>query len=134
MNHEIDSMMLYIHPTLAVFGYFFIIISLTFVLRGLKNSSDSVWPKRFLYLAWAFNFLGLITGMIWAQIAWGAWWSWDPKETVTLVVFIFVCLSALSYESSKKRLSLIMLILCLIAVGINIMVTLGNYGLHSYGS
>ena len=25
--------------------------------------------------------LGLITGAIWANEAWGTWWSWDPKET-----------------------------------------------------
>lgn len=30
----------------------------------------------------------LITGSIWAEDAWGAWWSWDPKETWALITWI----------------------------------------------
>jgi len=30
----------------------------------------------------------LIFGAIWAQTAWGAWWSWDPKETWALVTWL----------------------------------------------
>ena len=30
----------------------------------------------------------IITGSIWAEEAWGAWWSWDPKETWALITWI----------------------------------------------
>jgi len=30
----------------------------------------------------------LITGSIWAEDAWGSWWSWDPKETWALITWI----------------------------------------------
>ncbi len=33
--------------------------------------------------------LGIITGSIWAESAWGAYWSWDPKETWSLVTWFF---------------------------------------------
>ncbi len=32
--------------------------------------------------------LGIITGSIWAQYAWGAYWSWDPKETWSLITWM----------------------------------------------
>lgn len=37
--------------------------------------------------------IGIITGSIWAEKAWGAYWSWDPKETWSLIVwFIYAAL------------------------------------------
>ncbi len=125
--------MIYIHPPLAIIGYLFIIISLVMLAVELRKKTIYRWTKKNLYLAWAFNFGGLITGMLWAQMAWGAYWSWDPKETATLFVFAPVCLSVWFYEKGRKSLALWMLIVSLLAVIVNIMITLGNRGLHSYG-
>ena len=33
--------------------------------------------------------LGLISGAVWANEAWGTWWSWDPKETWALISWLF---------------------------------------------
>jgi ABC-type transport system involved in cytochrome c biogenesis permease subunit len=40
-------------------------------------------------IAWGFPFLaaGIITGAIWANYAWGTYWSWDPKETWSLITW-----------------------------------------------
>ena len=32
--------------------------------------------------------LGIITGSIWANSAWGTYWSWDPKETWSLITWL----------------------------------------------
>ncbi|MHB8765608.1 MAG: c-type cytochrome biogenesis protein CcsB [Deferrisomatales bacterium] len=32
--------------------------------------------------------VGIITGAIWAQQAWGTYWSWDPKETWSLITWL----------------------------------------------
>ncbi len=32
--------------------------------------------------------IGIITGSIWAEYAWGAYWSWDPKETWSLITWL----------------------------------------------
>ena len=32
--------------------------------------------------------LTILTGAIWAEQAWGSYWSWDPKETWSLVTWI----------------------------------------------
>lgn len=32
--------------------------------------------------------LGIITGAVWANSAWGSYWSWDPKETWSLITWL----------------------------------------------
>ena len=32
--------------------------------------------------------LGIITGSVWAHSAWGSYWSWDPKETWSLITWL----------------------------------------------
>ncbi|MGV8079308.1 MAG: c-type cytochrome biogenesis protein CcsB [Syntrophales bacterium] len=39
-------------------------------------------------MGFIFLTLGIITGSVWAHYAWGAYWSWDPKETWSLVTWI----------------------------------------------
>ena len=41
-------------------------------------------------MSYGFPFLtvGIITGSLWAGNAWGAYWSWDPKETFSLITWI----------------------------------------------
>jgi len=37
--------------------------------------------------------VGIATGAVWADRAWGAWWSWDPKETWALITWLFYALA-----------------------------------------
>ena len=32
--------------------------------------------------------IGIITGAVWAEYAWGSYWSWDPKETWSLITWL----------------------------------------------
>jgi len=45
-----------------------------------------------IYRGVAFGFplltMVIITGAVWAQYVWQRWWSWDPKETASLVTFL----------------------------------------------
>ena len=47
---------------------------------------------RHIYQAVAFGFplltMVIITGAVWAQYVWQRWWSWDPKETASLVTWL----------------------------------------------
>ena len=51
---------------------------------------------------WLFTFLGLLTGMLWAQLALGSYWSWDPKEIMTLILFLTVSTAQLLYFEKKN--------------------------------
>jgi cytochrome c-type biogenesis protein CcsB len=39
-------------------------------------------------LGFVFLSLGIITGSVWAHYAWGSYWSWDPKETWSLITWL----------------------------------------------
>ena len=85
----------------AAFGLAFG-LSLMFLLRKLdrsqsKNMFLKLIPDGFLldelsYQMVVIGFLlltlGIITGSVWAHSAWGSYWSWDPKETWSLITWL----------------------------------------------
>jgi cytochrome c-type biogenesis protein CcsB len=81
--------------------------------------------------------LGIITGAAWANYAWGTYWSWDPKETWSLIVwFIYAAfLHARITRGWAGRRAAILSIIGFVAtifcyLGVNLLLA----GLHSYGS
>ncbi len=80
---------------------------------------------------------GIITGAVWANEAWGTYWSWDPKETWSIITW-FVYASTLHARFTRgwsgNRIAWLA-ILGFISVfftyfGVNFLLS----GLHSYGS
>jgi cytochrome c-type biogenesis protein CcsB len=78
----------------------------------------------------------LIFGAIWAETAWGSWWSWDPKETWALVTWLIYTayLHTRLVRSLRGRVSAILAIAGFAATiftffGVNFLLS----GLHSYG-
>ncbi len=43
---------------------------------------------RCISIGFPFLTLGIITGSLWASIAWGSYWSWDPKEVWSLITWL----------------------------------------------
>jgi ABC-type transport system involved in cytochrome c biogenesis permease subunit len=41
-----------------------------------------------LTFGWPLFTLGMLSGSIWANSAWGTYWSWDPKETWSLITWV----------------------------------------------
>jgi len=78
--------------------------------------------------------LGIITGSVWAHSAWGTYWSWDPKETwslITWLVYASVIHSRLVRGWKGKKIA----ILCFVGFCCVLFTYFGvNYlaGLHSY--
>jgi cytochrome c-type biogenesis protein CcsB len=78
--------------------------------------------------------LGIITGAVWAHSAWGSYWSWDPKETwslITWLVYAALLHSRLIRGWRGKRIALLSVIgfSCVLFTyfGVNYLA-----GLHSY--
>jgi len=53
-------------------------------------SLDIIDELTYQMVVFGFLFLtiGIITGAVWANSAWGTYWSWDPKETWSLITWI----------------------------------------------
>lgn len=127
--HELDSAMLFIHPLLAIAGYVFIFIN----THVLYSNYEKRKRKNFLGLtAWLLTLLGLATGMIWAQTAWGSYWSWDPKEALTLILFLTVSVEAIfQYEGRLKIAKILSISSCILSI-ITASSSFLLEGLHSF--
>lgn len=93
------------------------------------------------YQALTFGFplltLGIITGAIWAEYAWGRYWGWDPKETWSLIVWLIYAayLHARIARGWRGRRSAWLSVVGFCAtlfcyLGVNLLLS----GLHSYGT
>jgi len=89
-------------------------------------------------IIWGFPFLtaGIITGAAWANYAWGTYWSWDPKETWSLIVWLVYAafLHARVTRGWHGTRAAILSIAGFLAtvmcyLGVNLVLS----GLHSYG-
>lgn len=82
-----------------------------------------------------FTIGALVAGAIWAQKAWSVWWSWDPKETASLVVFLVAAayLHARHVAGWRGRRSAILAALIFVASVLTLFANLIFGGLHSYG-
>lgn len=105
MNPQIGQMMpvlssplLSIHVSIIMMAY--AMLSVTFIcgmaaiISGMTFKESTV-PQSLMLLSQIFHYpaltclgLGIFIGAIWANVSWGCYWSWDPKETWALITFM----------------------------------------------
>ncbi|MBQ6540731.1 MAG: c-type cytochrome biogenesis protein CcsB [Oscillospiraceae bacterium] len=130
----------------GAFGVSFV-LSLIFLLRD-KMKDTGFWDKhvpskekldiisyRSVSLGLLFLSFTIITGAIWAERAWGSYWSWDPKETWSLITWLVyaVYLHLRIRRGWKGRAAAIFAVVGFVCViftyiGVNTLIP----GIHSY--
>ena len=75
-------------------------------LRGMEASADveylAVVSRIMLYPAVALLTAGIFIGAVWANLSWGRYWGWDPKEVWALITMLIY--AALIHTSSLRAL------------------------------
>ena len=103
--------------------------------RALTTRLDN-YSYRILALAFPLLTIGILSGAVWANEAWGSYWSWDPKETwalITWLVFAIYLHTRITKGWSGEKpaivasVGFVMVWFCYL--GVNLLGT----GLHSYG-
>jgi len=142
------SMMMLSYATLilgSLLSILFLVISKTdrfksFIKRKsggneLLENIDN-WSYRTIGLGFPFLTIGIIAGAVWANEAWGSYWSWDPKETwalITWLVFAAYIHARLTQgwigEKAAMLGSLGFFVVWVCYLGVNFL----GQGLHSYG-
>lgn len=83
----------YLHLPMAfwcLISYSMIFIFSIYYLVKREEKYDFLC-RAFAETGTLFATLALLTGIIWARISWGIWWTWDPRLTTTLVMwFIYI--------------------------------------------
>lgn len=145
----LSSPLLTLHVTVIMFAYalfFFIMMGgvaglvLGLQRKRLQAGKQSVRFHRLsmlmLYPAVFLLALGIVIGAVWANISWGNYWSWDPKEVwalITLIVYTLplhpslgICRRPLSFHTYS-----ILAFLSVIITYFGVNFLLG--GMHAYG-
>ncbi|MDA8077911.1 MAG: c-type cytochrome biogenesis protein CcsB [Nitrospiraceae bacterium] len=110
------------------------------IISGFDLSTETLDDITYKSIAMGFPIFtlgGLIFGAIWADQAWGKYWSWDPKETWSLITWFFYAFylhSRLMRGWKGKKVAMVA-VLGFVAViftylGVNLLLS----GLHSYGA
>nr|UYP38839.1 cytochrome c heme attachment protein [Aletris obovata] len=95
------------------------------------------WSYRIISLGFTFLTIGILSGAVWANEAWGSYWNWDPKETwafITWTIFAIYSHTRTNQSLQGTNSALVacigFLIIWICYFGINLL----GIGLHSYGT
>ena len=139
----LQSMWLVLHVTFSFIGEAFFALSFTTAIYYLvvKDKEKKNNAERLTYTAIAIGYPiytagALIFGAIWAENAWGSYWSWDPKETWALITWLVYTafLHSRLVKSLRGKPSAILAVVgfaftIFTFFGVNLLLS----GLHSYG-
>ncbi len=102
---------------------------------GLGETLDNL-SYRTIGLGFPLLTIGIIAGAVWANEAWGSYWSWDPKETwslITWLVFAAYLHTRITKGWQGRKPALLasagLLVIWTCYLGVNLL----GKGLHSYG-
>ena len=136
-----------VHIGSAVLSYASFVIAgsigLRYLLTVKKENADPKALEQMDYLSYrmvAFGFLFLtvviLSGAIWAEQAWSAFWTWDPKEVWALITWIIYAVYLhLRLRSKRKGVAMAWFLVIAVPVvfftfaGVNTLM----HGLHTYG-
>lgn len=139
----LQSMWLVLHVTFSFIGESFFAMSFITAIYYLviKDEEKKLDADRLTYTAIAIGYPiytagALIFGAIWAESAWGSYWSWDPKETWALITWLVYTayLHSRLVKSLRGKISAILAVIGFLFTiftffGVNFVLS----GLHSYG-
>lgn len=110
-----------------------------FTWKGIIPSKESLEEINYQSIMVGFPMLsaGILTGAVWAYYAWGSYWSWDPKETWSLITWIVYALflhARFTRGWKGKRIAVLSIVGFMSVIftyfGVNFILS----GLHSYGA
>lgn len=136
----LNSPLLSMHVSIIMLSYallsFTFLVSLAAIVRP-ADGERAYWQSQvILYPAIALLAVGIFLGAVWANVSWGRYWGWDPKEVWALItLFVYVLpLHARSLPAFQRTRTYHLYMLVAFATvlmtyfGVNYVLT----GLHSY--
>ena len=136
LNPILNSPWFAFHILVAFGGYGALAAGLGWSLVAVwgRGPADSSVPRRLAGVAALLLGVGILSGAFWADVSWGTYWSWDPKETWALLTWlILVAYLHLSGPIRRRWLDLAAFGFATVAmlftfIGINIL----KWGMHRY--
>ncbi|MCM1309711.1 MAG: cytochrome c biogenesis protein CcsA [Bacteroides sp.] len=125
----LHSPWLSLHVSLVMTSYAMLLVVAVMAAVGLFRNPDQMRRRALALLRPAVYLLGLgiITGSVWANEAWGRYWGWDPKETAALVTFLIYVIPLHLRKPSLWWLILPLLSVAMTYFGVNLLPSLHAY-------
>lgn len=136
----LNSPWLSIHVSVIMISYAILALTMLISIIALciKNERERLmWlNKALLYPGVLLLGCGIFIGAVWANISWGRYWGWDPKEVWALVTMMIYAMALHSQSLKRFNNPLFLHIFC-IAAFVSVLITYFgvNYflgGMHSY--
>lgn len=139
----LQSPLLTVHVALIMMSYALIAIltmlaiySLVIARKGDDRQLEQLTAlsQLLLYPAVALLSIGIFVGAVWANVSWGSYWSWDPKETWALITMMLYALplhrSLMDVSKVGYHIYILIAFLAVLMTyfGVNYLLT----GMHSY--
>ena len=152
MDHRITSLppilnspLLYIHVAVIMLSYALLLLTCIialgyFIMERIEEKAKTAekWillNRILLYPALCLLAAGIFLGAIWANISWGKYWSWDPKEVwalITLMVYAMPFHYRTHFDSHPRQLQLFFLLAFIMVLATFFGVNWLLGGMHSY--
>ena len=80
----------YFHVPMAILSFlaFFVVFVSSILYLAKRNQKWDRLAHAAAEVGVVFVTLALLTGIIWARPVWGVWWTWDPRLTTTLILWL----------------------------------------------
>jgi len=121
----------FIHTPSAWVSYLAFTITFLSSILYLKtrNFKWDVYASSSALLGLLFCIITIITGAIWAKVAWGLYWNWDPRQTTTLVLMLaylgYISFRmAINDKEQRARVSSVLGILAFISIPLSYLSTI----------
>jgi ABC-type transport system involved in cytochrome c biogenesis permease subunit len=140
-----NNLLLTVHVAVAIVAYGSFTVAFAAAVMYLLQPDGGRWglPKpgvldeigyRAIVVGFPFLTLVIVLGAVWADVAWGRYWSWDPKETASFVTWLIygAYLHARVVRGWRGQRAAVLL---LIGFAATLFTYFGNLffgGLHSY--
>lgn len=103
---------LFFHVPMWVAGMAIYTVAAVYSIKYLRdgNVKNDIYAVEYSRMGLTLSFLGLFTGMIWANYQWGAPWSNDPKQlgvSISILIYCayFILRGSMTDETKKARIS-----------------------------
>ena len=85
MQPILNSPFLSLHVAIVSVAYLLLLLAFIVSIPGIITGRYLLLSRLMLYPSVACLAIGIFVGAIWANLSWGEYWSWDPKESWALV-------------------------------------------------
>ena len=139
----LQSPLLTIHVAMVMIAYALLAMITLLAFHGLylarsrkfdKLERTTALSQLLLYPAIVTLCIGIFVGAVWANVSWGTYWSWDPKETWALITLMIYAIplhrSFVSWSPARYHLFVLLAFLTVLMTyfGVNYFLS----GMHSY--